>query len=227
VASVRGRVAAVSRLGAGVGGRLRDPEIAHDRGGENDEREGRREQEQRGERRRRDQPVDRPLQRALRHPQQRFDHDHEHGGLDPDERRLDEGHIAIDRVDRRQGEHDGRAGQDEEKPGREASPDAMQLPARVGRKLHRLGSGQQHAEIERMQEGRLVEPFLFVDQNAVHQGDMPCRSAERQQADPAERARRFAEGRSGVGVASGRGGVGDGHGKPRMVCAGVRRRAFR
>ena len=45
-------------------------------------------------------------------------------------------------------------------PASEPAPHAALQPPGIGGKLHRLGSGQQHAEIECMQEPLLVEPFL-------------------------------------------------------------------
>jgi hypothetical protein len=59
----------------------------------------------------------------------------------------------------------------------------VQRPADVSRKLLRLGSGQQHTEIKRVQETRLVDPLLLVDQHAVHHGDLPGRPAEIDAAD--------------------------------------------
>jgi hypothetical protein len=59
----------------------------------------------------------------------------------------------------------------------------VQPPANIGRKLHGLGPGQQHAEIERVQEAVLGDPALLVDEDAMHQRDLAGRAAERQHAD--------------------------------------------
>ena len=44
---------------------------------------------------------------------------------------------------------------------------AMQQPAEIGGKLLRLRAGQQHAEIERMQELRFADPFPLIDHEAM------------------------------------------------------------
>src|SRR5450759_3852767 len=54
----------------------------------------------------------------------------------------------------------------------------MQQPAQIGGELLRLRAGQQHAEIERMQEPRFVDPLFLVDHDAMHQGDLSGRAAE-------------------------------------------------
>ena len=68
-------------------------------------------------------------------------------------------------------------------PGREPAAHAVQQPADIGRELLRLRARQQHAEIERVQETRLVDPFLLVDHDAVHHRDLAGRSAEAEAAD--------------------------------------------
>ncbi len=54
----------------------------------------------------------------------------------------------------------------------------MQQPTHIDRKLLGLGPGQQHAIVERMQEPRLPDPSLLLDEDAVHDGDLPGGAAE-------------------------------------------------
>src|SRR5262249_19042663 len=60
---------------------------------------------------------------------------------------------------------------------------AVHQPSEIGGELLRLRSRQQHAEIERMQEPRLIDPLLLIDNHAMHEGDLPGRSAEIDAAD--------------------------------------------
>ena len=55
---------------------------------------------------------------------------------------------------------------------------AVHEPADVGRELLRLGTGQQHAVVERVQEALLADPAAPVDELAVHDRDLAGRSAE-------------------------------------------------
>ena len=130
----------------------------------------------------------RPLMRAAGHAHQRLQHDGEHGRLDADEQRRDGRRLAEGAVEHRQRQHEHRARQDEQQAGGEPALDAVQPPAGIGRELHRLGAGQQHAEAERGQETALVEPALLIDEHAMHERDLRRRAAERQQPDLAEDA---------------------------------------
>ena len=105
-------------------------------------------------------------------------HDREHRGLQPEEYRLDEADIAIGRVDVAQ-PHDGDdAGQDEQAAGHDAAGSPVQQPADIGRQLLRLRARQQHAVVQRMQKPALGDPVLFLDQDAVHDCDLPGGAAE-------------------------------------------------
>ena len=117
----------------------------------------------------------------------------QHRRLQPEQQALHQRHVAEQQIDRRQRGDDDRAGKHEQQPGDQPAAHAVQQPAGIGRELHRLRSGQQHAVVQRMQEPRLVEPALLVDEDAVHQRDLAGRPAERQQPDPGKDARRLAE----------------------------------
>jgi hypothetical protein len=59
----------------------------------------------------------------------------------------------------------------------------MHQPTQISRKLLRLGARQQHAEIQCVQETRLVDPLPFINHDAMHQGDLPGRPTEVDAAD--------------------------------------------
>ena len=121
--------------------------------------------------------------------------------LDAEEERFHEGELRIGGVKHAQGEHHRDARQDEQESRRQSASYAMQQPARIGRKLLRLGPRQQHAEIQRVQELRLGKPLLLFHENAMHEGDLPRRTAKAQEADLHPDAESLAE----------RNGTGDGH----------------
>ena len=70
----------------------------------------------------------------------------------------------------------------------------MHQPADVGRQLLRLGPRQEHAIVERVQETALRYPFLLIDENPVHDGDLPGRSAKTQAGDAPPDAEGLAKG---------------------------------
>ena len=166
---------------------------ANQTGSENHEREGDMEGEERDEGERRDAAQDIVLQRAFPHPHHGFDNDGEHGGFQAEEQRGDNSDRSKQRIDDAE-RHDGqRAGQDEEPASEKAAFDAMHQPADIGRKLLRLGAGQEHAIIERMQKARLGNPAPLVDEDAVHHRDLSCRPAKRQGRDARPDAQRLAQ----------------------------------
>ena len=122
-------------------------------------------------------------QRTPGDTQQGLDDDHQDRGLDADERRLDDRDLAEIGIQDAQAEDDEGARQHEEKSGGKPAERAVQPPADIGRKLHGLWPRQQHAEVQAMQEAVLGDPPPLVDENAVHQRDLPRRSAEGQHPD--------------------------------------------
>ena len=67
--------------------------------------------------------------------------------------------------------------------GDDAARGPVQQPADIGGELLRLGAGQQHAVVERVQEPVLADPALLLDQDAVHDRDLPGRAAEGERGD--------------------------------------------
>ena len=65
----------------------------------------------------------------------------------------------------------------------------MHQPADIDRKLMRLGPRQQHAVVERVQESRLADPALLLDEDAMHHRDLPGGPAEAQRGDSSPRSR--------------------------------------
>jgi len=60
----------------------------------------------------------------------------------------------------------------------DAAPRLVQQPADVDGQLLRLGSGEQHAERERVQEPSLADPSFALDELLVHERDLPAGPAE-------------------------------------------------
>ena len=77
-----------------------------------------------------------------------------------------------------QSEHHQGARDHEQKACQQAAGHTTELPSRIGRQLHGLRAGQQHAEAERTEEPWLIEPPLLLHQNAVHERDLRRRTAE-------------------------------------------------
>ena len=84
-----------------------------------------------------------------------------------------------------------RARQHEKKAGGETAKRAVKPPADIGGELHRLGTGKEHAEIQRMQKALLRDPPPLIDEQAMHERDLAGRPAEGQDADPAPEGERF------------------------------------
>ena len=172
-------------------------QIADHAGGEDDQRERHAEDEDRDERGGGDGDHHVVLQRPPADAHHRLEHDGEHGGLQAEEQRLDDPHRAEGGVDQAE-RHDGEeARQHEQGAGDQAALGPVQQPADVDGELLRLRARQQHAVVERVQEPRLADPALLLDQDAVHHRDLPGGAAERESRDPRPGPHRLGEG--GIG----------------------------
>ena len=69
----------------------------------------------------------------------------------------------------------------------------------VAGELLRLGAGQQHAVVQRMQETPLADPAAALDQFGVHDGNLPGRPAEADEAQLEPEAQCLAERHGGGG----------------------------
>ena len=112
------------------------------------------------------------------HAQQGLDHQHQHGAFQAEEKPGHERQMPQGDEGQRQAQHDQRPGQDEEQPRHQPAHNAMHQPAEISGKLLRLRPRQQRAEIERVQKAPLAHPFQLVDDDPVHEGDLPSRPAE-------------------------------------------------
>ena len=169
------------------------PRAAEQRRRGDDGRKGHVEQEERGERPAGQQPCKPALERPRADAEQRLHHQRQHRRLDAEEGRLDRRQPPVERIDRRQRGHHDRAGQDEQEARRQAAAYAVQQPAGIGGELLRLRPRQQHAEIERMEETRLVKPALLLHHDAVHERDLRRRPAEAGEPDPRPGGERLSE----------------------------------
>ncbi len=167
----------------------------------------------------RDAPHPAVLQRPRADAVRGVQHQRRHGRLDAVEDAGHPRHVAEAQVDPAQGDQDEQRGQHEQRAGDDAAPGAVHQPADVGGQLLRLGAGQQHAVVQRVQEALLADPAAALDQFAVHDGDLPGRAAEADEPQLQPEAQRLAEAH-GFGRPA---GVGDGRrsgchfGSPRSV----------
>ena len=107
--------------------------------------------------------------------------------------------LSVESIDDAQ-RHDGdNTRQDEQSARHQAAGGAMHQPADIGCKLLRLGSGQQHAVVERVQKTIVRKPTPPVDQLAVHDGDLPRGPAERNPAELHPEAQRLPERHTAAG----------------------------
>jgi hypothetical protein len=120
-----------------------------------------------------------------------FDDDHQNGRLQTKESGRHVADFAPFSVDDAESHQRDDAWQDEQPTRHQAAAHAMHQPADVRGELLRLGSGQKHAVVERMQEPALRHPSFFFDENAVHDGDLPGRAAEAQRRDTKPDAKGF------------------------------------
>jgi hypothetical protein len=168
--------------------------VTNEAGNQDDDRKRHVVEEQRNEGRSRQPPHRVVLERAPADPQHGLDHDHQHGGLQPEEQALHDRHLAEQDVDPAQG-HDGeQAGQHEQRSGEQAALGLVHQPADIDGELLRFGTGQQVAVVEGLQEALFADPPFFLDDDAMHHRDLAGRPAEGEGRDAGPDFHRFAEG---------------------------------
>ena len=150
---------------------------------QDDQRKGRVEKEDRNERRRRNTLQDVVSERAFADPNDRLQHDREHGRLEAEEHGLHHADIAEGGIDPTQNHEGNETWENEEGPGDESAPGLMQQPSNVDRELLRLRPGQQHAVVQGVKKPGVADPTLLLDQDPVHHRDLPRRSAKAQGRD--------------------------------------------
>ena len=158
-------------------------EISDNACGQNDDRERNRKEEDRHERRRSETHHGVVLQRPLSDPDHGFKNDCKHRGLQAEKQRLHDADVSVSRVDPAQDHDANEARQDEKRARNQTALGLVKQPSDIDRELLRLRAGQQHAEIQRMQKPVLADPFLLLDQNPVHDGNLPGRPPEAQRRD--------------------------------------------
>ena len=114
-------------------------------------------------------------------------------GLEAVEHAGDERHIAEAEVDPRERDQDEQRRQHEQTAGHDAAPRTVHEPADVRRELLRLGAGQQHAVVQRVQEALLADPAPALDELRVHDRDLSRGSAEADEAELQPETQCFAE----------------------------------
>jgi hypothetical protein len=100
-------------------------------------------------------------------------------------------------VDPAQRDEDEQRGQHEQQAGHDAAPGAVHEPANVGGQLLRLGPGQHHAVVQRVQEAPLADPAPALDELAVHDRDLPRRATEADEAELEPETKRAPEAHGG------------------------------
>ena len=165
--------------------------------------------------------IGRLFKRAAADPLHRLQHDRQHRRLQPEKQRRDRRHAAEGGVDVAERHDRDDAGQHEQAAGDDRARPAMHQPADIDRQLMRFGAGQQHAVAQRMQKPALADPFLLVDDDAVHDRDLSGRAAEAERGDAQPDPERFAE-RDAVAMLGGpsAGGERGVRHRPDLPCAG-------
>ena len=145
---------------------------------DHDQRKRHVEEEDRGERGDGHADQQRAAQRAGADADERRGDDAHDGRLEPVEHPADGRDVAVGGVGPGQRQHQNEGGRDEGDPGHQTALHLVQQPSDIDRELLGLGTGQQHAVVERVQEPRLVDPAAPVDQLLVHQRDLSGGTAE-------------------------------------------------
>ena len=156
-----------------------------------DQRKRQLECEKPDERSHRDRPQQAVVQRAGANAPGGVDDDGYDCWLDSRERRCHPALLAKRHVDPRQQQQDQQRRQHEQQPGCQPAHGAMHQPAQIGGELLRLGAGQQHAVIERMQKPAFADPAAARDQLGMHDRDLPGRAAEADEAQLQPEAQRL------------------------------------
>jgi hypothetical protein len=120
---------------------------------------------------------------AFSDAQQRLDDQRDDRGLEPQEQTLHERVLLPEYIGDGQRHDRNETWQNEQQASDEAAARPMEQPADVGGELLRFGAGQQHAIAQCVQKALFADPALFIDQDAVHDGDLSGGAAKRQQAD--------------------------------------------
>ncbi len=145
----------------------------------------------------RDGGRDRATQRPPRDPQNRLDDQRNDRRFQSQEQTGDQRVIAPQRVHQTE-RHDGEeSGSTNSHARHEPAARAVHEPADVRGELLRLRAGQQHAEVQGVQEALFADPALFLDEDPVHHRNLARGPAEAEKGDAAPRPRGLPEGHVG------------------------------
>ncbi len=133
------------------------------------------------------------FERAAADAVHRLKHNRKHRRFQAEEERGHGRHTTESGIDVAQG-HDGDdAGHDKE-PARDNGPrPAMHQPANIDGELVRFRARQQHAVAQRVQKPRFTDPFLLIDDDAVHHRYLAGRAAKAECRHPQPHSKRLAE----------------------------------
>ena len=126
--------------------------------------------------------LPRRAQRLAANAVQRVQDDGRHRRLDAVEQCGHQRLRAPSHVDPAQGDQHQQRRQHKQQAGSDAAARLVHQPAQVSGQLLRLGPGQDHAEIERMQKAFFRHPAAPLDQLAVHDRNLPGRPAKTDEA---------------------------------------------
>ena len=150
---------------------------------EDDDRERDVEEENSDEGEPRQRKHDPVLQRSLADPEDGLEDHRQYGRLEPEEQGDDQGHIAPGGIDVAEDHNGDDAGDNEQPAGHDAAERAVHQPTDIGGELLGLGSRQEHAVVQGVQEPCLGDPALLLDKDAMHDRDLSGRAAEAEHGD--------------------------------------------
>ncbi len=133
------------------------------------------------------------FKRSASDPEHCLQHDRQHRGLQAEEQTGDIAYVSIGGIDVAQPKDGDEARKHEQSSGDQAANRPVEQPADIDRQLMGLWPGKQHAVVERMQEAMFADPSFFVDDDAVHDGDLSRRSAETERRNSCPHFRRLTQ----------------------------------
>jgi hypothetical protein len=136
------------------------------------------EKENADECRRREQSERIVFERTLADAHDRFNDNRQHGRFQSEEQGDHDRHLAVNRIDIAERHDRNDAGHHEEAAGNDPANRPMHEPADIDSELLCLRARQQHAIVERVKKSALRNPVFFIDDDAMHHGDLRRRSAE-------------------------------------------------
>ena len=108
----------------------------------------------------------------------RLQHHRRHHRLDAVQHARHPGHAAKSHINPTQAHQNEQRGQHKQHPRHHTAPGAVHQPTNVSGQLLRLGAGQQHAVVQRVQKAFFRNPAFLLHQLAVHDGNLPGRTTK-------------------------------------------------